>query len=532
MQTRPRRRRLSVVISLAVMIGAVPSATADIIPTVPGIGITHLDINPPGPAGYKPIPRVPSPPFTPGGNLVKLCPDAGPFLLSCAFSDIVQNFAEPWLWEVELQNVSGTAQTFPIEFLIGSGVASAVAGALTLPPGTGGLFQFHVTESVEADATLFHVVDILAQPGAIPVGPPILGVSTSVVEGHAVGVPAPGLGFLFTGLGAGAAFVPGPLGGPAIIAALAPIPEPATLALFGVATAGLFVRKRFRPRQRGAPERVPFSRLSSVMTLCVTLWAAPSVAEPILPVIGADNSVTWSNDKTDKSPVKDIVPIGGSLFFRWTEKGVVSEKYGGVTFGQDSGGEAFNFYRPNDPVITDWRQTLKDQDGESVVVAGNIKQQSPWQFFPLSDLPTINFSIPDLAASGGNPTVTIFTAVNLDLYLAQNPSGFLGGAYQVGDTLDGLGLTIADGMISGLQGIYFATTDFVLDPLSLTGWVPIGGPSALLDSATFQATFGPIRIIGIHEGAVPEPATTALMGIAVLLGCASRERARHARART
>jgi hypothetical protein len=92
--------------------------------------------------------------------------------------------------------------------------------------------------------------------------------------------------------------------------------------------------------------------------------------------------------------------------------------------------------------------------------------------------------------------------------------------YTIGDTLDGLGLNIVNGRIAGVNGMYFATTPFGFDPASATGYVPLGGDSAWLNSANYEAANGSLEIIGIHNS-VPEPETVLLWlsGLAaVLLG--------------
>jgi len=97
---------------------------------------------------------------------------------------------------------------------------------------------------------------------------------------------------------------------------------------------------------------------------------------------------------------------------------------------------------------------------------------------------------------GRDSTLGIFTAVNLDVYLANNPLGFLDGEWAVGQTLNELGVTIVDGKINGLKGIYFATTDFTFDAVSETGWVPIGGRDAWFNSDDFQIEHGEIGVLG------------------------------------
>lgn len=184
------------------------------------------------------------------------------------------------------------------------------------------------------------------------------------------------------------------------------------------------------------------------------------------------------------------------------------------------------FIKPKDPDITDWTQTIQaERGGKSVVHGGNIKQGSPWSFRPLSELVGTNFLIPDLAPI--QTDLTIYTAVNLDLYMASNPLGFLGGNWQLGQTLDELGLHIVDGTLPGLEGIYWSTSPFTFDPDSATGYVPAGGSAAWLNSDAFQDTHGDIGIIAAHASSIPEPSEWLLLCVGLsAMSVAVRRKAR------
>ena len=92
-----------------------------------------------------------------------------------------------------------------------------------------------------------------------------------------------------------------------------------------------------------------------------------------------------------------------------------------------------------------------------------------------------------------------------------------------GETLDELGIDIVNGQIPGLQGIYFATSQFFLDPNSANGWVPFDGAAALLNSAAFEATNGPIGIIAEHDENVPEPCSSlSLLIVSMSIFCTLR----------
>jgi hypothetical protein len=119
----------------------------------------------------------------------------------------------------------------------------------------------------------------------------------------------------------------------------------------------------------------------------------------------------------------------------------------------------------------------------------------------LSELPDVAWSIPDLAPTTGDPEFTIYTAVNLDLYLTSNPEGFAGGNWDLGETLNDVGVIIAAGQVSGsvVEGIYWSTSPFTFDPDSDTGWVPEDGTTGWLDSEVFRLEFGDIEILAAHE---------------------------------
>jgi len=244
--------------------------------------------------------------------------------------------------------------------------------------------------------------------------------------------------------------------------------------------------------------------------------------------------------------VGEFVPPGGqngpgTLDFYWTMSGQKHPNYQAcptnLNFDPLHWSGPFHFNLPDDKTITDWTQVIKSTGGSSQVSGGNIKRGSdaapesaansplsPWSFQPLEDLPLVPWRIPDLAPTRDN--LTIYTAVNLDLYLRNNPFGFLQGQWQFGQTLDQLLIEIVNGRISGLDGILWATSEFVFDPLSPDGFVSSGGSESLLNSTMFQEQHGPITILSEHFATVPEPSTLALVGTGVLglLGYSYRSR--------
>ena len=175
---------------------------------------------------------------------------------------------------------------------------------------------------------------------------------------------------------------------------------------------------------------------------------------------------------------------------------------------------SFTFFSPR--FATDWKQKIFSADGSSEVFGGNVKKGSPWAFEQLDLLPNISARIPDLAPSGVDLGLTIYTAVNLDLYKSSNPLGFLAGEWSIGDLLSNLNLEIIGGQMTGLEGIYWATTPFEFDANPVgRGFTPVGGDINLLGSASFGHE---IAIIQQHVDQVPEPNGLALvtLGLAFL----------------
>ena len=265
------------------------------------------------------------------------------------------------------------------------------------------------------------------------------------------------------------------------------------------------------------PGRLNYRSLVAILLLThgLALWAQP---KPI--VLDPQNGWTdvyWGT-KGNKDPNRNNVldtGAAGGWTFNWTVGGASDPNY--APFTAPPGGGAYRFWVPDEgslqttQKITDWEQKV----GKSVVSSGNIQQHSPWSFQPLEDLPLTQFRIPDFATLLDSDPRVVYAAVDLATYCADNPLGPLGGAWSVGQTLDDLGLQIVNGQIPGVQGLYFATTDFTLDPNSPTGWVPIGGSSAWLDSSTFESGGLPMGIIAEHE-VIPEPSTLALVGLGTL----------------
>lgn len=255
-----------------------------------------------------------------------------------------------------------------------------------------------------------------------------------------------------------------------------------------------------------------------------------------LPEKSAD-IVYWAGETKDKNPIVDIVPAGGKLKFAWTngEKdpttGQMKRHPNYVEYmemNMTDAAKALQFKRPNDRTITDWRQEVQDASGKSTVYAGNlVRDEVGFNFNPLADLPQMAYRIPDLAPLTSDPELTIYTAVDLGIYLEANPMGFNNGNYFIGQPLFSMSLDIINGRIAGLEGIYFATSEFTFDPLSETGWVPINGDSGWLNSIDFQQEVSQLRLIGIHEGVIVPVPAGVWTGIALLGVLAIHRRHQH-----
>jgi hypothetical protein len=292
-------------------------------------------------------------------------------------------------------------------------------------------------------------------------------------------------------------------------------------------------RTRTRPRSLGTA--------GVVVSIALCTMSDRAVADPIPYNTDAAGNVTWGSTDPFAWPISDTLPyVGDGLTFYWTSGGIQDPRYQAAVGQNDDvhnpHAVTYHFIPPDDPLVTDWHQTVNYGNGESDVASGAIQRMifskgapavstaapGPWSFFPLDQLPNIGYEIPDFAADG----YRIYTAVDLLTYIDTNPLGPVNGNYQIGDTLDGLGLSIVNGRMLGVSGIYFATTPFVFDPNSATGWVPQGGDSAWFNSPTNAAPLAGgqvasgISINGIHKATtppVPEPTTFSLFLAASLL---------------
>lgn len=196
----------------------------------------------------------------------------------------------------------------------------------------------------------------------------------------------------------------------------------------------------------------------------------------------------------------------------------------GLSFSGGNERAIYHFWQPKG--ATDWHQriitTEKDGTWTSEVFGAHLVKgvwtpdglssaqladSSPWDFYDLSRLPNIDWKIPDL---GPALPGTLYAAVNLDLYMRNNPLGFNSGNWRVGQRLRDIGASIVNGQSPGLDGIYWATTPFVFDsnPAGY-GFVPTGGIGTLYNSTGSEV------VMASHT---PEPSGYLMLiaGLAIL----------------
>ena len=229
----------------------------------------------------------------------------------------------------------------------------------------------------------------------------------------------------------------------------------------------------------------------------------------------------------DDNVIKDATKPGEEIVFFWTKNGIPLTATWKAEFQCGDGPEQsfpdltggfqhtnsttenckYTFTAPES--ATDWVQTITGNNGATKTRAGNIKQDSPWTFEELSLLPEIHTRIPDLAPIAEEDSeLTIYSAVNLRLYMTENPDGFLDGLWSIGQTLSELGVEIVNGEVAGIQGIYWATTEFEFDPDPAgRGFTPVGGDVNLLDSASYEHE---IEILQQHVAPIPGGGTAEL----------------------
>ncbi len=290
--------------------------------------------------------------------------------------------------------------------------------------------------------------------------------------------------------------------------------------------------------------RTPCDICSSVASwsaaLGVVLLSSVSSADPVPPALNPDSgNVTWGISGAIKVDV-DLERFGrrgSKIRFRWTNAGEPHPRFGEYFEENETDtAQPRHFIEPytnpnlQELPVTDYQMgryypSNPNADYRSQVI--NLSgSAAAWIPRPLEDIGTAQcrFAWLEGVTDTSDPAATIYSAVNLQLYIASNPDGFLDGLWQPGQLLGDLGLEIVNGRIDGLDGVVFASTPFVFDPTSEMGWAPIGGPSSLINSAGWEAEFGSI-VIDATTMLVPAPGTAGTLLLVSLMAC-RRRRAR------
>jgi hypothetical protein len=257
--------------------------------------------------------------------------------------------------------------------------------------------------------------------------------------------------------------------------------------------------------------------LTALLTLCIIgTELANAQTDPTLDKHG---NVTWTKKSSAKPPVK--VVMGKDNVFYWTD-GSNPDQNGNQKFEKDADYGSFtapklgeyNMYRPKSPdgetdkKVEDYH--VEDSRGNTVGGMSFASADGGFKFQPLDNLAGTAYTVPWFASLGNGPT--IYMAVDLGTYMSSNPNPF--GSFTLGQTLSSFGVTITNGQISGINGLYFATAELVYDPT--TGVAPIDGSAGWLNSVSYQSSYGPIGVIGSIGVAAPEPSSLLLLGSAVV----------------
>jgi len=158
---------------------------------------------------------------------------------------------------------------------------------------------------------------------------------------------------------------------------------------------------------------------------------------------------------------------------------------------------------------TDWRQVIRRPDGRlsdtglvnvkrpALPKSGSPEYQSPGIFETLTN---DYYRIPDVISSVG---VDLYALVYTDLYVENNPNGFLDGNWSVGNSLGNLNVSIVNGQVNGIHGIWWATGEWLpsfdingMVTFSHTGILYNSVPQDVLISQHYQVP-APLPIMGL-----------------------------------
>ncbi len=158
------------------------------------------------------------------------------------------------------------------------------------------------------------------------------------------------------------------------------------------------------------------------------------------------------------------------------------------------------------------------ESASDLEVMGVVGSSGNWSLETWVDPPVELIRIPMISAA--NETATVYAVVDLYTYQVQNPLGPAGGDWTFDTALGALGIDIVNGVPTGLDGIWFATTPFVFDPSGTLPFVPEGGASSWLNRTDFEASHGALSIqqeylIGEEDTTGPIDLPIALRGLVV-----------------
>ncbi len=189
---------------------------------------------------------------------------------------------------------------------------------------------------------------------------------------------------------------------------------------------------------------------------------------------------------------------GKTIVFYWTADGLKHPLYKTFKKKNESGKNMnVKLKIPKDPSITDWvcKITGKRRRTGKINVASFIINGGDEGIVSFGSFGLVNIKphrIAGLATESND--VNLYCAVNLETYMNENPTGFIGTEpLEPNATLADFGVEIINGRVADINGILWSTEPFIFDANVLDGW-SVEDSNHLLDSNDFQAQFGTIYV--------------------------------------
>jgi hypothetical protein len=130
---------------------------------------------------------------------------------------------------------------------------------------------------------------------------------------------------------------------------------------------------------------------------------------------------------------------------------------------------------------------------------GKPAYEVPAEFVELVESP--DYRIPIISPASRE---NLYSLVYLDMYIRGNPLGFLNGNWITGQTLEELSLEVTDGVISGLDGIWISTAEWIPTfnndgkvTYSTSGTLYTSVSGDAIDSQESSFVPGPLPIFGV-----------------------------------